>query len=290
MLTATQDAFGRAFRPADEVLKSLRQELTPGDMRLEAAIKALAYATGYKLKMQLAPYLYGHLSKPDAQMLQDTSSCPVHNMWAERTLGIVDALSRRSPNADITFLSAKTRCSQNKTLEWLLSKPKHEQQALLEFCIKEGHVCRQRMKEREAKYVRVQFARMRQKVHKKDVTAMNLLGKEIKEKLKDGGVIVHPALDDLEETQLDKLVSLFQKLDARSAGNVLIDHMWWDQTLEDNVTYRGKVMCLKTKKNGDISIKIAYWLPDEGEESMTYSNILFSSFIADMLMHDLMIL
>ena len=256
---------------------------------LELAVKALAYATGNKLELQLAPYLYGSLSKPSEEMKKKASSAPVHNMHAERTLGTVDALKKRSPNADISFLSAKTRCSQNKTLEWLLSKPEDEQKRLIAYCLKSGKDARMKMKEREKRCVEVMFGRIREKVHKKDVTKMNVLGSDIREKLKSGGVIDHPALDQLPQDQLTKLATLLAMVD-QPIDPTYVDHMWWDKNVKDDVVYRGRVRSVKRKKNDDIYIKISYWLLSEGEQSAVDSNFLFSSFITDLLQSNLRIL
>ena len=43
------------------------------------------------------------------------ASAPIHNMYAERTLGVIDALKKGVANADIGFLEAKARCQLNKT-------------------------------------------------------------------------------------------------------------------------------------------------------------------------------
>ncbi|XP_059144605.1 uncharacterized protein LOC131931786 [Physella acuta] len=147
LLIGCEDAFGRPLI-ADETLSSL---LIVDDTNLEAfstATEAMATATQAVLSRQLSRYLEGDLAAPTEAMLAAAASAPVHNIWAERALGVVDSLSRRAPNSEITFLDAKTKVKLNKSLDWLSSKPAAVQQQIIQFCIKRGAVCRKLGKDR----------------------------------------------------------------------------------------------------------------------------------------------
>ena len=48
-------------------------------------------------------YPGGTLAEPSEDLLKLTKSAPVHNIFAERTLGTTDSAIRRSPSASIAY-------------------------------------------------------------------------------------------------------------------------------------------------------------------------------------------
>ena len=94
------------------------------------------------LKRQLAPYLEGRLSNPSAELLDKTSSAPLHNIAAERCLGMFDHLARRAPNATVGFVDCKVRAALNKTLQFVMDRDEQERGCMLQYAIKRAAVTR----------------------------------------------------------------------------------------------------------------------------------------------------
>ena len=67
-----------------------------------------------------------------------TSSAPVHNMFAEQTLGLADHYLRRARNCTIGHIDGKVKCRKNDTLTWLVAKPSDEQEKIILFSIAEA--------------------------------------------------------------------------------------------------------------------------------------------------------
>ena len=68
------------------------------------------------LTRQLKRYLTGDLSEPSESLIKETAAAPVHNMHAERVLGMTDAQFSRAPNASTDFIDAKVNFIQFCTL------------------------------------------------------------------------------------------------------------------------------------------------------------------------------
>jgi len=88
------------------------------------------------LERQLKPYLVGNLSSATVEMLIQTKSAPIHNMFSEETLGLTDHQFRRAPNASIGFIDGKVKARKNHTLSWLDLKPLEEQQHIISFAVR----------------------------------------------------------------------------------------------------------------------------------------------------------
>ena len=269
---------------------------------LEAVITLLAAATAKKMTDQLAEYLTGEYSSPTQDQLTAAASAPVHNMWAERTLGIVDALKKRSPNADISFMEAKVKCRQNKTLEWLQHKDSEEQARLVDFCVVHLDRVERVRTERRRRHVEVVKGRQRAKGHKIDVTERNKVTKVIQDVLRNGGQIEHPVFNQVAGDQLEKLVNIFtildkapirQKKKSKSKKyhiDQLMQHMWWDNETNNDVVWFGRVVALKTRKaTKDPVLRVSYWKHDQSEDDSVDSNILFAKIIADMIFMNLIL-
>ena len=69
---------------------------------------------------------------------RQSKSAPVHNMFAEQTLGLADHQLRRAPNAKIGFIDGKVKAMKNKTMSWLSSKSSTEQSIIISFSTKKA--------------------------------------------------------------------------------------------------------------------------------------------------------
>ena len=79
------------------------------------------------IEKQLNEYVQGSLSNLSPAKIMQTSSAPVHNMFAEQTLGLADHYLRRARNCTIGHIDGKVKCRKNDTLTWLVAKPSDEQ-------------------------------------------------------------------------------------------------------------------------------------------------------------------
>ena len=68
------------------------------------------------IEKQLNEYIQGSLSNLSRAKIMQTSSAPVHNMFAEQTLGLADHYLQRASNCNIGHIDGKVKCRKNDTL------------------------------------------------------------------------------------------------------------------------------------------------------------------------------
>ena len=278
------------------MLYSLQSEPPQASYSLSDLLSTLAKATGDKIANQMKKYLTGPFADPTPQMLLDTVSAPVHNMWAERTLGILDALKARAPNATLGFLAPKVMAQMNQTLEWIESKDVDEQKRMIQFSVGRGRLAKKMREERSKKIQEVMFDRQKVKSHQKDVAARNVLLKDVKGKLNDRDVDVESVLDDplfsrIPADQVESVNRLWAKLDTRGHVDMIIEQIQWDKATMKNKVKKGRIISLRRKKNTLVPmVRVAYWLPEHGEASSVDSNFQFASFMTDVMQGTLIIL
>ena len=253
-------------------------------------LKQLASATAAKIASQMEAYTTGKYKNPTQKMLDDAASAPVHNMWAERCLGILDALQSRAPNACLGFLEPKVRAQMNYTLEWVESQTFEDQKELLKFCIGRGRHARQIREDRKKKIQQVIFDREKVKCHKRDVTARNKIYNDIRQALIDDSSVLCLNLslfNDIPESQVTKVGRLWEP-----HNDTYIETLFWQKDSMQNIVKKGRVIGLKPKKKEphELSIRIAYWLPGEDPASSVDSNILFANVLADIIVGTTIIL
>ena len=138
---------------------------------------------------------------------------------------MVDALKRRAPNADMSFLDAKVRCQLNHTLEWLSQQPADEQQRLITFCVKQGRNVRKMRKERKRFLQEVMFGRQREKGRVVSVKERTKMNETIKMILRNGGSIddvVRITACDIPDEQLNKMKTLMEALNVKQPVYIAI--------------------------------------------------------------------
>ena len=109
-----------------------------------------------------------------------TSSAPVHNMFAEQTLGLADHYLRRARNCTIGHIDGKVKCKKNDTLTWLVAKPSDEQEKIILFSISEAKTMRAhvQLKKREENITKIQGQLVIEKRQKKDSSYRRRLEKK----------------------------------------------------------------------------------------------------------------
>ena len=108
----------------------------------------------------------------------ETSSAPVHNMFAEQTLGLADPYLRRARNCTIGHIDGKVKCRKNNTLTWLVAKPSDEQEKIKLFSIAEAKTMRAQLKKREENIAKIQGQLFIEKRQQKDTSHRRRLEKK----------------------------------------------------------------------------------------------------------------
>ncbi|XP_035828213.1 uncharacterized protein LOC118478527 [Aplysia californica] len=288
-LLSKKDAFGRPLIQ-DDTLASLLSMENVDRVAFNSVVAVIAKVTKEKMKLQLHEYLQGLLADPSEEIKKKAASAPVHNIWAERTLGIADALSKRAPNAQMSFLDSLTKSRMNKTLEWVLLQSEEEQEKMINFCVKEGKKYRDLCKQRKVRRDRFVTERQKVKSQQRDQARRNKLAREVKTVLENGTGLDSVLFQNIAGEQLDKLVDYFASFGERSnaADGIEIEHLWnvrKGNVLED-VQYKGRILKSKTKKTEKI-LTISYWTLEEGEEGAVDSNVNFKDFCTDLILGDL---
>ena len=100
--------------------------------------------------LQLAPYITGEFSDVSQEVLDATRAADPHNIYAERTLGMLDAMYRHKKQATVEFLASIVIATTNSTLEWLDGKPASEQQKLVNYAVRRGGILAKENRTRRA--------------------------------------------------------------------------------------------------------------------------------------------
>ena len=222
-LTTQSDAFGRPL--LEEItLKSLRITNCSMLANLNERIVLLSTSSLAVMSRQLSRYLTGPLANPSNEMKLQATSAPLHNIWAERTLGKVDSLVKRASNAEITFIDSVSKVKANHSVDWLLTKTFEEREKLVSFCIKRGVQARKTGKERQLRNEKVLIERIKEKGQKRDMKRRNKLGKEIKQGLMEGLTVDDKLFDSVTGHQREMLHKFFEE-NLKSLEGVEIEHV-----------------------------------------------------------------
>lgn len=167
LLTTTKDAFGVDISAEDSVLHSLQNDLTSEENdEFSNIMSQVLGGCIIVFKKQLDAYLDGRLSNPTQAMINQTKSAPLHNIFAEATLGLTDHHFRRAPNAKIGFIDGKVRAKKNHTLDWLDTKSKDEQTEIICFVISKAAKVRIAKKKYQEMIERKKLLRLKEKKQK----------------------------------------------------------------------------------------------------------------------------
>ncbi|KAG1655018.1 hypothetical protein GQR58_024744 [Nymphon striatum] len=104
-LTTHTDIFGVNLNEEDIILNTLQTE--DFSSKLTEVISTLFKEILVVFHQQLKPYISRHLSNPTPEMLEQTKSAPIDNIFIEGVLGMVLAQHRRAPNAIFTDSSSQ---------------------------------------------------------------------------------------------------------------------------------------------------------------------------------------
>lgn len=286
ILKCKKNVFGEQLNGDDPVLEDLRNTVVSTD-RLVTAVTCLAAAFISKLESQLKEYLTGALSAPSEDMLAVAASAPVHNMYAERTLGMMDALWRRAPNANLAFIDGKVKAIQNNTLEWLEDFSVDEQTSLIKFAVHHGAKMRALAATRKERTGEALVRKLAVVAQNRDRVSRNKCEKLIKEAISANKVLL--ALDifsHLDSKVRDRL-SRFLEDESSLLGCELV-HTWHVNGIDTE--YMERVRAVKTKKVGKNPaakyICLTFWRVGT-EHSDTDYQMPLVKFLADFALGDL---
>nr|XP_047131801.1 uncharacterized protein LOC124810793 [Hydra vulgaris] len=220
-------------------------------------------------------------------MKQQAASALLHNIWAERTLGKVDSLIKRAPNADITFIDSVTKAKANYSVDWFLKKDSHMREKIVTFCIKQGAKYKQTGKERRLRNEKIMIDRLKEKAQKRDMKVRNKLSKAIKVGLSNGLTADSELFNTLTGFQREKLEKLLDN-NLTQLENSYLYHVW--NVNNSNVLFMGKIIKVKNIKSGIANTKtliIAYWKNNEKEEDAEDYKVNLDVVLTDMIYGDL---
>ncbi len=219
------------------------------------------------LDRQLKRYLSGDLSNRTPEMLAKTENAPLHNMYAEQTLGMVDAHIRRAPNASLDLISAKVKCTRNKTMEWLDSMPLETQSKIIKSAIKQQKTVNEQLKMRRQRDENIIQQRLHELIEKREKKKTREMEKTVGDLISQENVTecdITTAFPELNSDNSDIIINICKSPER------MIDreckHIWYDNETCKNVVYCGAFVDYKRNKKYP-KYTIEYWLHDSPEDT-----------------------
>lgn len=256
VLTIDHDVFNHQLE-VDDVLLKLRSNSEETSERFFFTISLLAKCFLNVLSRQLGDYTDGELADPQPDLMAKTSSAPVHNIFCERVLGMVDAQVKRAPNASMAFVDAKVKCLANKTMEWLVGKPSSEQVRMISFAINFARRQVKVLKSRDKLMRQVVIFRQTELAQKRDKTDRNKLERNIRNCLETGLGLDDDVFSSLLPGTKENFNEMFQN--PVDCLPLPIRHVWHVDG-EDKV-FEGEVVAVVTK-NKKKCCRVVYSLDD----------------------------
>lgn len=262
----------------DVILNSVRTRNLATQEELYTLVEKLAGAFIDKLKLQFK-------GLPDPQtaeaMLADTASAPLNNMQSERTLGMMDALSRRAPMASTGFISAKVKTCQNRTLEWLEGFSDEQQAKLVNFAISHGALVRTLYSKRDKRAGEAIVKKRNQLAKKRDEAKKKKLENTFKVAISGGAQLVNVKdFKALDRTLVAKFDSFIEGSDCLVGYR--IRHVWTKG--DEDIEYIEIIRALKKKKDV-LSLCLTAYKVTDPEDKEDFSMPL-GQFFADWVLGD----
>ena len=91
--------------------------------------------------------------EPNETLKSRLKSVPIHNIVAERVLGMTDGQSHCAPNAQLHFISNKVKIANNNTLKWMESKTEAERINVINYAKRHDNTIREVQKMKEDRLV-----------------------------------------------------------------------------------------------------------------------------------------
>ena len=268
------DMFGRPLDMSDSVLENL---LSVEFSDVQEPLVLVVSEIEILLKRQLKNYIE---DTSTAETLEKTKTAPVHNMEAERILGMADYQLNRAPNASIEFIQGKVKYKKNDTASWI--KAHVSPSTLIAFAIKRGRSLAAKQKERRIQLENIYRYRVDAKQIKKVEGHMRALIQKA-----SANIITREVVANELQSEPECVGELTTVLNSPSqlVGRVFT-HSWApEEGKTDPTLFIGHVM--KKKKCKKPTFVVSYWTEEEGEQEssdwdMTLENILTDLFLGDL--------
>ena len=168
-----EDIFGSSVHK-DEVWNSLISDISVDVLR---RISGMAAAIKKIVTRQMAWYIDHDPTDEERDL---SASAPLHNIEAERIMGMMDAMKRRSKTASMLNISSKIRAKHSGTLEWLANLDGETQEEIIQFSVLRGRAFRSEIVERQLQVERKIVERVKEKQQKRTDRDRKVLEKKVK--------------------------------------------------------------------------------------------------------------
>ena len=238
---------------------------------------------------QLGRYIRGELSEVTEEQLYKTQASSPHNVWAERVLGMYNAVHDRTKTAKPTYVETKCQMSTNKFLAWLDEKEESEQEKMVKFAVTMSRVLRKKEKEREKWLVTEANVRLVAKKQVKVMKDKSVFTKKIATVLREGdveGFSVFSEYLDLAADQKGKVMDVLKKV--KMAG-VEFSHKFAEDDGEV-LTWLARIKGQHVRAtSGLLTYKVVYWLPefDGDKDNLDSYNMYGEDLLCDLFSKDL---
>ena len=286
LLSSTETIFAEPFKQ-DRLLIWLQDSLPSED--LYTCLKMMLTSIQDVSDRQLHRYTKGELSNITPELLEATKASTPHNVWAERTLGALNALWDRAKQASISFLEKRVITASNHIMAFLDGLDETARHALIKFAVKKGSVFYKRDIQARKDLKIAAVKKTRQVGQKRDMERRKKLEKSVAGAMisKDAGMIAEFKGDELykglEEEERLKVNAI---IEGKSLKGVCVSHDWLEED-DKTETYHGEIVSTVKRSNGLISYRIRYWLPGLRDESLSFNNIQAEKLVIDILLGDL---
>ena len=238
---------------------------------------------------QLNRYITGELSEVTEEVLSKTKASTPHNVWAERALGMYDAIQHRNKQAKPTHIETKCQLSTNKTLDWLNSHPVDQQEKLILHAVKYSSVLRKTEREREEWLKTEAERRLVLKAQARDEKSRRQFSTKIAQVLKNGdagGLDIFPEFVELDQRQKEVAIGMINK---NKMKGVEFEHAYDE---DDGTTVKWEGIFIKQTKraSGLLTYHVRYWIPgfrEEAEKEDDQYTLMAEKVLCDLFMGDL---
>ena len=285
MLEVSEDVFGATLdRETDDVMCSLiKHECNESEKDiLNDILSRLLAGMILVIEKQLNEYIQGSLSNLSPSKIVQTCSAPVHNMFAEQTLGLADHYLRRARNCTIGFIDGKVKSRKNDSLTWLVSKPSDEQKSIIVFSIAEAKKMRTHLAKRQDSISKIQDQIATEKRQKKDSSYRRKLEKKLNLVLNNNADL-SAVLPELSIKQTEIVRTVLSNMSV--LNGFYIEHLWFTEQMQ-NILYHGHIISVKI--TGKVpKATICYWTNEATEEEGEDEKICILHLLTDYIAGDM---
>ena len=217
------------------------------------------------------------------ELIIETESARCHNIDAETVMGMFSAALKHSPNATMSFFSARIRAQKNDVAGCLKNLSNEDRDRLINLATTLGKKEYLKKRQRHKDVLEEISKRLREKGQKKTMADRLRIEKTIKAT----DYSTKALADKFTESDENVLKTASDILTGRAVGHS-IGHIWYDSDSQKKTFYWGKLEKLLKKCKG--TYRIAYWLEDGSYDDAEDYDITAVKLAADAICGDLNLL